>query len=126
MGTKKDTCGIYGIWCRENGKWYVGGSVGVHKRVKTHRSHVRCVIKAMEGRRPGRKTDRFDPDIERRYPLAADIKRFGWDAFEASLLEEVPNAADLQERERYWIDALDAKENGYNKSASGGHWRWGD
>ena len=125
MGTNKDTCGIYGIWCRENGKWYVGASKHVRKRVKEHkgdhRRAVRYIRYVMRFKSPSSVT------AERlRYPFAADVVDYGWDAFEASFLEEVPDPADLQERERYWIDALNAKENGYNKSASGGHWRWGE
>ena len=125
MGKKEDTCGIYGIWCRENGKWYVGGSVTVRKRVKdhksSHRSNVNRIKYAIRF-----KSDAIVTARKRDCPFAADVIEYGWDAFEASLLEEVPDPADLQERERYWIDALDAKEKGYNKQASGGHWRWGE
>ena len=125
MGTKKDTCGIYGIWCRENGKWYVGASKHVQERVKIHKGDHRRAAEHIKHEMRFR-TRRAVEHSKRDHPFAADVIAYGWDAFEACLLEEVPNPGDLKERERYWIDALDAKEKGYNKSASGGHWRWGE
>lgn len=89
---------IYKITNSINGKIYVGQTFrDVQERFKEHL-------------RMGRKEK-----VGYKSRLYYAIKKYGKDAFSVDTLEECPDNK-LNEREIYWIEKLDAFENGYNIS----------
>jgi group I intron endonuclease len=92
--------GIYAITCMVNEKVYVGQSQNIAKRVRDHRSPLSkslCIRRA--------------------------IDKYGWDAFEISVLERVEDLSLLNEQ--YWIDTLDVcnPQKGYNVAPFAGSGR---
>lgn len=87
---------IYLITCMVNGKIYVGSTKNFTGRKATYKwaakqlkPNCQLVVRAMH--------------------------KHGWDVFQFSVLEEVIDVIRLQEREQYWIDALQPfGEKGYN------------
>lgn len=57
-----------------------------------------------------------DPNCD--YKFARAIKKWGWDAFEGRVLEEVYEE-DLDELEKFYIKYFDSYENGYNTTLGG-------
>ena len=86
--------GIYVITNDVNGRQYVGQSVNIVKRIKQHFSG--------------------------RDPIAIDlaIKKYGSEHFFWEIIEEC-SVDQLDERESYWISALDTYNNGYNCTLGG-------
>jgi group I intron endonuclease len=96
-----------GIYCIRNvvsGRVYVGSSVNIRSRWKSHRANLN------NGRHPGK-------------VMQASWDRHGPDAFEFSVLEFVENPHDLIAAEQRWIDALRAvdPELGFNVSPTAGN-----
>ena len=95
---------VYCVTCKVNGKVYVG------QTIKSVRSRWRDHLKAME-----RNDTKF-------YHA---INKYGEDQFEVSILEEVvcidkfELKAKLNEKERFWIEFLNSKKNGYNSTTGG-------
>lgn len=48
------------------------------------------------------------------------LRKYGWDSFEWSILEENVDPVDLNSRETHWITKLDTYKNGYNSRSGGG------
>lgn len=92
--------GIYGIHNTENGKWYVGQTVRIQKRINTHLWMLR------NGQ-------------HRNEQLQDDWNRFGEHAFMWTVLETCDSEM-LDQREVYWIAHKKAFEQGYNQTV-GGH-----
>ena len=89
--------GIYKITEKENPKmFYVGKSNDIERRFKEH------------------KTKTYE---QSRIPFDGYIKEKGIDAFTYEILEEC-SIEELSEREKYWVDKLDAKASG-NKFEGG-------
>lgn len=92
--------GIYRIYCKVNGKSYVGkadGKKGFRQRWKNHQSKARidkneCIL------------------LQRAY------KKYGEEYFVFEILEilERGSNVDIRRREWYWMDELDVYNNGYN------------
>lgn len=102
MGFTKTT-GIYGIYCRATGKWYVGAGVDVERRIKYHFYAMKTWPNEKE--------------------MSRDAQRYGIKSMEAKILEVVSDQSELQAREAYWIERLGAMQ-GYNLQASGNNRFW--
>lgn len=87
-------CGIYKISNKENNKVYIGMSVDVHNRMKTHKWNL------------GKNNH-----INNR--LQDDFNIYGANSFVYEIIEEC-NEDILKERETYWINYYNSLENGYN------------
>lgn len=91
--------GIYGLFCRPSGKWYVGQSLDVHSR---WRKYKRCACKTQ-------------------LKLYNALKKYGYDSFDKTVIETCENIDWLLDyREMYWIRHLDSMNNGYNLTQGGG------
>src|SRR5271157_370704 len=88
------TSGIYGIRCLANNKYYVGSSVAIERRWATHKRELNS------GAHTGTK-------------LLRAWRKHGPDNWEWVILEGCAPSV-LMEREQYWVDSLDAYQNGYN------------
>lgn len=96
-----------GIYCIRNlvsGRIYVGSSINIRSRWKSHRSLLRAgqhIARAMQ----------------------RSWLKHGEAAFEFSILEFVDEPAELVAREQHWIDALDAANprTGFNSSPTAGN-----
>lgn len=85
-------CCVYKLTNTVTGRFYVGSTINFHSRMKYHRfSHNR------------------NPNKE----LGSDIEKFGWAAFKVEILERCTRD-NVRERERYYIETLNAVEEGYN------------
>lgn len=74
--------GIYKITNTKNDKVYIGQSVDIDKRVKTHKRNISKI------------------DIDTKFYRA--LRKYKWDNFSVEVLEEC-EVTDLDEREKYWI-----------------------
>jgi group I intron endonuclease len=90
--------GIYAIKHVVSGKVYIGQSVNIAKRIKSHRKEAECTY------------------------LRNAIKCYGWDAFEVCVLEKIDDVASLNEREQYWMDTMQSYNHsrGYNIATKAG------
>ena len=85
-------CCVYRLTNTVTGKFYIGSTLNFKARMKYHHySHDR------------------NPNRE----LGGDIEKYGWDAFTAEILE-VCTRENVRERERFYIESLNAVEVGYN------------
>ena len=91
MKIKSETCGVYLIENKLNGKRYVGSSVDVRARILQH----------------------FTPSCYELYPTSEfykDIKKLGNEAFSYELLE-ITTKENKIKREQYWFDKLNPEYN---------------
>ena len=96
-----------GIYCIRNlisGRRYVGSSVNIKDRWKSHRHNLR------EGRHPGK-------------AMQNSWLKHGEAAFEFSVLEFIEQVEDLIQAEQRWIDHFDATNphSGFNVSPTAGN-----
>lgn len=101
FGAKSSTkvCGIYKITNLDTGIAYIGQSVDIKERFRTHiKTALSCA-----------------PSTNKLYQ---EMKRAGLDHFSFEVLEEVPRL-QLNEREVYWIDFYQTKEFGLNGTKGG-------
>lgn len=95
---------IYGHYCRETGKWYIGqSSQSLDKRSGENGSNY---LKMKKGKYCNPK-------------FANAIKKYGWDTFDHVILEENLTIENVDERETFWINSKDSYTNGYNASPIG-------
>lgn len=88
--------GIYKIVNTLNGKVYVGSTKDFQKRWRKHFNDLE-------------KQQHSSIKLQRSY------NKHGKDVFVCEIIEEIPYEKDkILEREQYWIDTLNSKENGYN------------
>ena len=82
-------------------KYYVGQTIGT-----------------MEQRagKDGKNYSWKDPSCNSKF--ARSIRKWGWDAFEGRVLEEVYEE-DLNELEKFYIEQFDSYKNGYNSTLGG-------
>lgn len=93
--------GIYKITNILNGKVYIGQSQDINRRWKEHRYRAfQSNAQQYEGY------------------LYRAIRKYGIDNFTFEILEEC-KIADLDEKEKYYIDLYDSYKNGYNETAGG-------
>ena len=93
MGVK---CGIYCIENRLNHKKYIGQSIDISRRWMQHKQQNMIA------------RDTF---------LYNAIKKYGIESFDFYILEEC-NEEILNEKEMFWIQKLNAIEEGYNERNS--------
>lgn len=88
--------GIYQFLNLQNGKRYIGQAQNVATRYFEHR----------------RKRNLY----KTRIAFYNAVNKYGWDAFEFSVIEKVADLEKLNEREQFWMDTFQSfkKENGYN------------
>lgn len=85
-------CCVYKLTNTVTGKYYIGSTVNLHSRMKYHRySYQR------------------NPNKE----LGSDIEKYGWKAFNVEILERC-TPDNVRQRERYYIENLNAVNEGYN------------
>lgn len=95
---------VYLITCKVNGKIYVGSAVDFYHRHKRYRQAS-------------------DPELIDGVLIHRAMRKYGFDQFEFSILENVTNKDDLIEREQYWIDTLTPfRDTGYNLNPTAGSW----
>lgn len=94
-----NVCGIYKITCLSNDKAYIGQSVDIKERF---RSHIKTSLSY------GNSTNK----------LYQEMKKYKPSNFLFEILEIVPRES-LNERETYWINFYKTKEFGLNKTAGG-------
>jgi len=87
---------VYLLINTKNLKKYVGKTtIPFKKRLRHHKSS-------------GNRLDKI------KTVLAADINKYGWDSFEAYILQECKDREELYHAEYDWISKLDTVRNGYN------------
>lgn len=102
---------IYKITNLINNRPYIGKtSQTVEKRWKSHYYEARRWKKCQE----------TGTDFGYSSSLYPAMNKHGYENFAIQLLEEVDSLEALNQREKYWIDFYDARNNGYN-IAAGGH-----
>ena len=99
FGLKTKVCGIYKITSLISDKIYIGQSVDIRERMKTH-------IKT------GLSNDQATNK------LYQAMKKDGIENFTFELLEEIPRN-ELNDREKYWIEFYKSKEVGLNGTVGG-------
>jgi len=93
-----DPAGIYAITHRATGRKYVGKSLYLNNRMSTHRG----------GARRGKSDS----------PILRALIEYGVEAFDVEVLEEC-DCRLLDEREKFWIAALDTIATGFNATQGG-------
>jgi len=93
-----DAAGIYLLLNRVNGKYYVGQSQNMYRRMTEHR----C-----------------DTVRKRHLPIYKAIAKHGWSSFAVVVLERVEDLSLLDGREQCWLDTLRPydEDKGYNVAA---------
>lgn len=99
FGTKTKICGIYKITSLISSKVYIGQSVDIRERMKTH---IKTGISS-------------DQATNKLYQA---MKKEGIENFTFELLEEV-SRNELNDREKYWIEFYKSKDIGLNSTAGG-------
>ena len=95
-------CCVYKLTNIVTGKFYIGSTFNFYNRMKYHHySHMR------------------NPNKE----LGSDIEKYGWDAFSAEILE-ICTRENVRERERFYIESLNAVEVGYNQTKATTYKDW--
>ena len=95
----KEVCGIYKITCIDNDKAYIGQSVDIKERF---RSHIRAALSCAPS------SNKLYQEMKKHQPCN----------FLFEILEVVPRN-NLNERETYWIDFYKTKEYGLNNTKGG-------
>lgn len=97
------TIGIYCIMHIPSGKRYIGKSVNIEARLKTHKSSLTSPVR--------------HPNLGNRHLWSA-VQKYGWDEFEKTLVECFDQVDErlIADRELYWIDFYNTtnRDFGYN------------
>lgn len=94
-----DQCGIYSITNKLNGKRYIGQTYNFKYRWMRHRSYLKH-------------------NTEHNAHLQNAWNKYGSENFEFEIIENCP-FNQLDEREIFWINYFDSKDNGYNFADGG-------
>jgi len=87
---------IYQITNTATGRFYVGSAKNLRRRLSAHR-------------------------LQLKYLIGRAIQKYGWEAFQVSILEEVDDPQMLIVREQYWLDKLQPfPPHGYNMCRTAG------
>lgn len=98
----KNICCVYKLTNTVNGKFYVGSTVNLKSRLKYHRYNYR--------NNPNKK-------------LGKAIEEYGWSNFKVEILEECTRE-NVRDRERFFIESLNAVEDGYNMTEATKYSDW--
>ena len=82
--TTREGPGVYGLYCAETGKWYIGASKTMVRRIKDHYYFMRTWEGAM----------------------SQDYHRYGEESMPAYVLERIADLSTLDEREIFWFEKL--------------------
>ena len=93
-------CGIYKFTNKINGKIYIGQSIDINARKRSHINDAYCKGK------------------DSNCPFHQAIIKYGENGFNFEIIEECPKEL-LNEREKYWIQYYNSYHNGYNASPGG-------
>ena len=96
---EKMICGIYKITNELNGKCYIGQSIDIYTRWRSHRSKY----------------------VQQHYhnkALYRAFAKYGIDNFRFEIIERCKRT-ELDMREKYWIKRYDSYNNGYNMTKGG-------
>lgn len=93
--------GIYKITNKINNKCYIGQSVDIKQRWKSHKSSSRAI-----------------EDGGDTYTIHQAIRKYGIDNFNFEIIE-LTSQELLNSREQYWIQFYDSFYNGYNETLGG-------
>jgi len=93
-------CGIYKFTNKINGKIYIGQSIDITARKRSHINDAYCKGK------------------DSNCPFHQAIIKYGENGFNFEIIEECPKEL-LNEREKYWIQYYNSYHNGYNASPGG-------
>lgn len=94
--------GIYKFTCKENNKVYIGQSLNIENRFKSHANNY--------------SNGNLD-DYQTKFYRA--LRKHGFENFSFDILEIVDDIQLLNEREAYWIEQYDSFKNGYNSTPGG-------
>ena len=97
LSSTKEVCGIYKITNQKTGECYIGQAVDVRKRWFDH-AKAGLGIDTPQGNK-----------------LYAAMQEYGLDNFSFELLEEC-GQADLDKKEKYFIELYQANITGYNST----------
>lgn len=100
---KQQNCGIYKIENLIDGKVYIGQSVNISNRWKSHKSYTRKTIKECP---------------ESNKPLYNSMRKYGIENFSFEVIEPC-SPEELDDKEVYWIKYYDSFNNGYNLTQGG-------
>ena len=89
---------VYQITNKENGKFYIGSTCDLKRRLSEHFGELR-------------RKEHYSTELQNDYNI------FGRDSFVVSILEEC-EVKSLRDREQYYIDKFNPVKNGYNQSTS--------
>lgn len=90
---------IYKAENKVNGKVYIGKTIkSLEERKEKHYRNYR---------------------EERPFKLYNAIKKYGWDNFEWSVIEDLKDNDFIDEREKYWISKYNSYKTGYNMTLGG-------
>lgn len=98
---------VYMIRNKINGKMYIGQTINFYNRMQQHKRSAY-----------NQNSDLYN------YPLYVDMREFGLDNFEFSILEECTTQEELYEKEKYYIEYYDTivdHGKGYNMMYGGLH-----
>lgn len=98
----KNTCCVYKLTNKITGQFYVGSTFNLKSRMKYHRYNFRN-----------------NPNKE----LGKAIAEYGWDNFTVEVLEECTRD-NVRERERFYIEKLNAVAEGYNMTKATTYSDW--
>lgn len=94
---------IYIIQNKINNKIYVGKTKSPNSRFNNHKNIASgSLAKAKEFK-----------------TIHAALKKYGFDNFNFMVIEEWENENETYEAEKFWIEFLDSKRNGYNETVGG-------
>lgn len=93
--------GIYKIENKLNGKCYIGQSVNIEKRWKRHKRDAQ-----------NKNSESYN------YPLQRAFRKYNIENFDFSIVEECKKH-ELNEKEIYWINKYNSRQEGYNISNGG-------
>ena len=104
------------------GRIYVYFNRAKYEKEGIEKYYVGQTIETMKRRAgtAGRGYGALDENCD--YKFARAIKKWGWDAFEGRVLEEVYEE-DLDELEKFYIEQFDSYKNGYNTTKGGAGFR---
>ncbi len=95
---KKECCGIYGLKCKANNKWYVGQSANIPRRLKYY-ERLLC---------------------KKQPKIYHALLKYGYGEFDVVILETCENNKSIMdEKEREWIARYDSIDKGYNTRQGG-------
>ena len=102
----------------EKGIIYVYFNRAKYEKEGIEKYYVGQTIGTMEQRagKDGKNYSWKDPSCNSKF--ARSIRKWGWDAFEGRVLEEVYEE-DLNELEKFYIEQFDSYKNGYNSTIGG-------